>query len=80
MKTKEQLNQKYARGPVSLYDIYLEGYQDCKNDNEDNFRREAAKDILCAMIEAMKPVSFQPVLIEDALMYTRSLIEQLKQE
>ena len=45
-----------------------------------SFRREAAKDILCAMIEARRPVTFQPVLIENALMYTNALIEQLKQE
>ncbi len=44
------------------------------------FRREAAKNILCAMIEARRPVTFQPVLIENALMYTNALIEQLKQE
>ena len=45
-----------------------------------SFRREAAKDILCSMIEARKPVTFQPVLIGDALRYTNALIEQLKQE
>lgn len=44
------------------------------------FRREAAKDILCAMLEARKPVTFQPVLIGDALRYTNALIEQLKEE
>lgn len=45
-----------------------------------SFRREAAKEILCSMIEARKPVTFQPVLIGDALRYTNALIEQLKQE
>lgn len=45
-----------------------------------SFRREAAKDILCAMIEARRPVTFQPVLIGDALMYTNALIEKLKQK
>ena len=44
------------------------------------FRREAAKDILCSMIEARMPVTFQPALIWDALMYTNALIEKLKQE
>ena len=44
------------------------------------FRREAMKDILCSMIEARKPATFKPVLIEDALMYTNALIEKLKDE
>lgn len=45
-----------------------------------SFRREAAKEILCAIIEARESLTFQPILIEDALMYTNALIRKLKHE
>ena len=92
MKTKEHLNQKYAHGPVNLYDIYLEGYQDCKKDNEDGFRREAAKDILCAMlgrverfytgvsIDGKNKISHQKDFIKLAIEDADELIKQLKEE
>lgn len=64
--------------------LYEQGYNQAIKDLDDcdwkSFRREAAKDILCALIEARKPVTFQPILIGDAVMYTNALIEQLKQE
>jgi len=61
-------------------DIVFPGSPDWDKTDWFSFRREAAKDILCAMIEARRPVTFQPVLIENALMYTNALIEKLKQE
>jgi hypothetical protein len=79
MKTKEHLNQEYAHGPINLYDIYLEGYQDCKKDNEDNFRREAAKDILCALIaNGQIPVNADSVT--PCIGLADALIRQLKEE
>ena len=82
MKTKEHLNQKYAHGPVNLYDIYLEGYQDCKKDNEDSFRREAAKDILAGMMAHQRITygSNYATLAKYAIAYADELIRQIKQE
>ena len=80
MKTKEHLNQKYAHGPINLYDIYLDGYQDCKKDNENNFRREAAKDILCAMVSGGYGRGRESEHAYLAIKYADELIKHLKQE
>ena len=87
MKTTEQLNQKYAHGPVSLYDIYLEGYQDCKKDNEDNFRREIAMKMLSvtATMKITKDSAAVRMISKEgaarlAIEYADELIKQLKQE
>ena len=80
MKTKEHLNQKYAHGPINLYDIYLDGYQDCKKDNENNFRREAAKDILRAMVSGGYGRGRESEHAYLAIKYADELIKHLKQE
>lgn len=52
MKTAEEVVRRHAVGPINIYQIYQEGYQDRELDDCESFRREAAKDILCAMIQA----------------------------
>lgn len=48
--TKEEVEQTF--NGLSPYYAYKQGLQDGIAYNEESFRREAAKDILCAMIQA----------------------------
>ena len=87
MKTEEHLNHKYAHGPVNLYDIYLEGYQDCKKDNEDNFRREIAMKMLSvtATMKITKDSATVRIISKEgaaklAIEYADELIRQLKED
>lgn len=50
MKTQEEVVRQHAIGPINIYKIYQEGYQDRELDDWSAFRREAAKDIVCALI------------------------------
>lgn len=49
MKTQEEVARQHAVGPINIYKIYQEGYQDRELDDWGSFRREAAKDILAGM-------------------------------
>ena len=46
--TKEEVEQAF--NGISPYYAYKQGIQDGAAYNEESFRREAAKDILCAML------------------------------
>lgn len=81
MKTQEEVVRQHAIGPINIYKIYQEGYQDRELDDWVAFRREAAKDILCAMNCAPGPYmkSLQEA-VHDAIEQANELIKQLKEE
>lgn len=87
--TKEEVEQAF--NGLSPYYAYKQGLQDGAAYNEESFRREAAKDILCAMLGRVERVctgvftdgkkisdhkDFIKLAIEDA----NELIKQLKEE
>lgn len=76
MKTQEELARQHAVGPINIYKIYQEGYQDREFDDWDAFRREAAKDIFCAMIHHQN--STEPIEVSIAIDIADELIKQLK--
>lgn len=84
MKTQEEVVRRYAVGPINIYRIYQEGYQDRELDDWSSFRREAAKDILAGMMSNI-PLSEYGIndaecMAEYAVLYAEKLIKQLKQE
>lgn len=79
MKTQEEVVRRYAVGPINIYRIYQEGYQDRELDDRSSFRREAAKDILAKLCEVRIP--FRPEqTVKMAIEYADELIRQLKEE
>ena len=85
MKTQEEVVRQHAVGPISIYKIYQEGYQDRELDDWDAFRREAAKDILPSIITAASKVYEFESLDKDiwcaqAVAWADSLVKHLKME
>ena len=78
MKTQEEVIRQHAVGPISIYKIYQEGYQDRELDDWEKFRREAAKDILCALIIHCSLAREDGARI--AIEYADELIKQIKEE
>ena len=79
MKTQEEVIRQHAVGPISLYKIYQEGYQDRELDDWDAFRREAAKDILSALC-SFQPINNYKADVRQAINIADELIKQLKEE
>ena len=80
MKTQEEVVRNHAIGPINIYQIYREGYQDRELDDWSSFRREAAKDILCALVSV--PNMWEEVTYESlangAIRQADELIKQLR--
>ncbi len=87
MKTQEEVVRQHAVGPISIYKIYQEGYQDRELDDWDAFRREAAKDMLTFTTQmklvkegaALRMVS-KETAVKLAIEYADELIKQLKEK
>lgn len=86
MKTQEELVRQYPVGPIRIYKIYQEGYQDRELDDLDAFRREAAKDILAGFAgsvmrddDILEDKTVKD-LVKTAVMWADELIKQLKEE
>lgn len=80
MKTQEEVVRQHAVGPISIYKIYQEGYQDRELDDWDAFRREAAKDILCSMVRGGYDWGRGAEQARLAVSYAEELIKALKEE
>lgn len=85
MKTQEEVVRQHAVGPISIYKIYQEGYQDRELDDWAAFRREAAKDILCAIVSHNgfnyhDPDQFTADAIAASVGTAGALIQKLKEE
>jgi len=78
MKTQEEVARQYAVGPINIYKIYQEGYQDRELDDWDAFRREAAKDILAALC-SFPPISNYKDDVRQAINIADELIKKLKE-
>ena len=78
MKTQEEIVRKHAVGPISIYKVYQEGYNDREEDYWASFRREAAKDILCAMVSTTNGAN--PKDVTTAIEIADELIKQLKED
>lgn len=81
MKTQEEVVRNHAIGPINIYQIYREGYQDRELDDWSSFRREAAKDILAGMLSHQRILydeSLRPAHVRMAISYADELIKQLK--
>ena len=87
MKTQEEVVRGHAVGPISIYQIYQEGYQDRELDDWSSFRREAAKDILAGMLSNPEKISIRGErlatiegFVNAAIEITDELIKQLKEK
>ena len=80
MKTQEEVARQHAVGPISIYKIYQEGYQDRELDDWDAFRREAAKDVLPAVIDKKSSMCSYEEVVKEAITFADELIKQLKEE
>lgn len=78
MKTQEEVARQHAVGPINIYKIYQEGYQDRELDDWESFRREAAKDILSALC-SFRPISNYKDDVRQAINIADELIKQLKE-
>lgn len=82
MKTQEEVVRQHAVGPISIYKIYQEGYQDRELDDWNAFRMEAAKDILAGFAakigHSMNDYSEQSC--KYAIQLADELIKQLKEK
>lgn len=82
MKTQEEVVRQYAVGPIRIYKIYQEGYQDRELDDWAAFRREAAKDILAGFAakigHSMNDYSEQSC--KYAIQLADEIIKQLKEK
>lgn len=79
MKTQEEVIRQHAVGPINIYKIYQEGYQDRELDDWSDFRREAAKDILSALC-SFPPINNYKDDVRQAINIADELIKQLKEE
>ena len=63
---------------------FHEGYEACERDYWQSFRREAAKDILCAMLSGNNTLCATGRIgereVSNAIMLANELIRQLKEE
>lgn len=83
MKTQEEVIRQHAVGPINIYKIYQEGYQDRELDDWDAFRRDAAKDAMCALIGMGRDDGYKyspHEVARYAIVYADELIKQLKEE
>lgn len=80
MKTQEEVARQHAAGPINIYQIYREGYQDRELDDWDAFRREAAKDILHAIIRKKSTMCSHGEIVKEAIAFADELIKQLKED
>lgn len=80
MKTQEEVVRQHAVGPISIYKIYQEGYQDRELDDWDAFRREAAKDVLPAIIHKKSSMCSYGEFVKEAIAFADELIKQLKED
>ena len=86
MKTQEEVVRQHAVGPISIYKIYQEGYQDRELDDWATFRREAAKDILAGFAgsvmrddDILEDKTVKD-LVKTAVIWADELIKQIKEE
>lgn len=79
MKTQEELARQHAVGPINIYKIYQEGYQDRELDDWETYRREAAKDILPSVIGKKSSMCSYGEVVEEAITFADELIKQLKE-
>lgn len=82
MKTQEEVVRQHAVGPINIYKIYQEGYQDRELDDWAAFRRETAKDILAGFAAKIgHPMSdYSEESCKYAIQLTDELIKQLKEK
>ena len=83
MKTQEEVVRQHAVGPISIYEIYQEGYQDRELDDWEAFRRDAAKDAMCVLIGMGRDDGYKyspHEVARYAIVYADELIKQLKDE
>ena len=87
MKTQEEVARQHAVGPINIYKIYQEGYQDRELDDWESFRREAAKDILAGMLSAAARINIGGKQLatfgdftEAAIKFADGLIAKLKEQ
>ena len=85
MKTQEEVVRQHAVGPINIYKIYQEGYQDRELDDWNTFRREAAKDFMSSVIIREAPqYNFAcrnvKSVVSEAIMWADELIKQLKEK
>lgn len=82
MKTQEEVVRQHAVGPINIYKIYQEGYQDRELDDWNAFRREVAKDILAGFAAKIgHPMSdYSEESCKYAIQLTDELIKQLKEK
>jgi len=74
--TKEEVEQMF--NGISPYYAYKQGLQDGVTCNEESFRREAAKDILGAVIAKKSSMCPYVDVVEEAIKFADELIKQLK--
>lgn len=74
--TKEEVEKAF--GDISPYYAYKQGVQDGIAYNEESFRREAAKDILSAVIEKKSSMCSYEEVVEEAIKFADELIKQLR--
>ena len=75
--TKEEVEQAF--NGVSPYYAYKQGVQDGIAYNEESFRREAAKDILCALMQCGIQDTWR-IMCENAINGADELIAKLKEK
>lgn len=75
MSTKEEIETTFANHP---YFAYKQGLQDGMAYTWASFRREAAKDILCAMVSTTNGAN--PEDVTTAIEIADELIKQLREE
>lgn len=75
--TKEEVEKAF--NGLSPYWAYKQGLQDGTAYNEESFRREAAKDILCSMIQAGVDDAWRNV-VPAAIEGAEELIAKLKEK
>ena len=76
--TKEEVEKTF--NGLSPYYAYKQGVQDGIAYNEESFRREAAKDILGAVIMKKSSMCSYGEVVEEAIIFADELIKQLKGE
>lgn len=80
MKTQEEIVRKHAVGPISIYKVYQEGYNDREEDYWATFRREAAKDVLPAVLARKSSICTYGEVVREAITFADELIKQLREE
>ena len=76
--TKEEVEKEF--NGLSPYWAYKQGLQDGVAYNEESFRREAAKDILGAIIAKKSSMCSYGEVVDEAIKFADELIKQLKEK